>query len=187
MTTSELTAIASDQGSRATTRVLDVSGWLALYGQPLTSWLVPDWSVRHLAEPVYLAVLANIAVVAFITLVRLTGARGSRSERTVLALFLAGMPVIYVSSWLLSPQPGWLWVELSGCAIFSALAWLGSVRSAWFLALGILAHGVFWDLWHHDQTSFIPNWYTIGCGITDFGVSLYAAIQVPWFRSRAGA
>jgi hypothetical protein len=187
MTTSDLTAMPSNLLSRPTTRALDVVAWLALYAQLLTGALAPDWSLRHLAEPVYLAVLANVASVAFITLVRVTGSRGSRAERTALALFLAGMPLIYASSWFLAPQPGWLGVELLGIAIFTAFAWLGSVRSPWFLALGILAHGLCWDLGHHDRTSFIPNWYTIGCGVTDVCVSFYAAVQVPWFGNSPGA
>jgi hypothetical protein len=186
MTTSDLTAMPSNPMSRALLRALDVSAWLALYAQLLTTGLVPEWSARHFAEPVYLAVIANAAAVAFITLVRVTRSRGSRAERTTLALFLAGMPLIYLSSWLLSPEPGWLWVEVLGVAIFTTLAWLGSERSPWFLALGILAHGVLWDVWHHDRTSFIPNWYAIGCAITDFAVAFYAAVQVPWFKHNAG-
>ena len=164
----------------ATTR--DVTAFGFLYAQLLiTLRIVPDWSPVHIAEPVYLASVAAVATAVSITLIRLSGRRGAWIERLLLASFLGGMPLVYVLSWMLSPQPGWLPIELVGVVLFGSAALLGMSRSAWFLAAGIAAHGLFWDLWHYDHTTFIPNWYTIGCLIADVGIGVYAALQAPAF------
>jgi len=168
--------------------VRDVVGFGFLYAQlAATFWLVPDWSPAHIGEPVYLAALANVVTAAAITAIRLSGRRGSDAERLVLAVFLAGMPLIYLSSWLLAPQPGWLAGELVGTALFAALAFIGWRRSIWVLAFGIAAHGLAWDLWHYDHATFIPNWYALGCLITDVSLGIYVALQAPFFASSVGA
>jgi hypothetical protein len=145
--------------------------------------LVPRWSITHLREPVYLAVVASILTTVWITILRLRGRRGSKLERWTLALFLAGMPVVYVWSWLRAPQAGWLGIELVGLVLFAGLAALGLLRSFWFLAAGIAAHGLFWDLGHYGRTTFIPDWYTIGCLIVDIGIGVYAAVEAHNHRS----
>ena len=44
-----------------------------------------------------------------------------------------------------------------------------------------------WDLWHYDHATFIPNWYALGCLITDVSLGIYVALQAPFFASSAGA
>jgi hypothetical protein len=151
----------------------------------VTPFIVPDWSLAHLVEPPYLAALASIITSLLILGLWIAGKRGSQLERQVLALFLAGMPVIYLASLALEPQPGWLAIELVGLVLFVGLAFLGWTRSVWFLAGGIAAHGVFWDAWHHGRVEFVPSWYTLGCFIVDVGLGIYVATQVPRFRLRA--
>jgi hypothetical protein len=156
----------------------DLLGLACLYAQLGASlWIVPDWSPS--AEPVYLAAVGGVATSVFIAILRAAGMRGSAVERTALALFLGGMPLVYVASWLVAPAPGWLGIELVGVAIFVPLAVLGMTRSAWFLAAGIVAHGLGWDLWHYGHTPFVPDWYTIGCLVADVGIGIYAAIEAP--------
>jgi hypothetical protein len=163
----------------------DLAGLACLYTQLGASyWIVPDWSISHLGQPVHLAAIAGLATSALIAMLHLRGIRGSSIERTVLAVFLGGMPFVYVASWLVSPEPGWLGIELLGVAIFVPLAILGTTRSAWFLAGGIAAHGLLWDVWHHGRTTFVPDWYTIGCLVADLGIGLYTATQVPRFDGR---
>jgi len=163
-------------------RIRDLIGFTFLYAQlAATFWLVPDWSPTHFGEPVYMAAVANVIVAVAITAIRLSDRRGAPAERFLLALFLGGMPLIYLWSWVLSPQPGWLVPELIGVALFVPAAVLGWRRSIWLLAIGIAAHGVFWDLWHYDRTAFIPNWYVLGCLITDVCLGVYVALQVPAF------
>jgi hypothetical protein len=159
-------------------RARDIVAFAFLYAQLAgIVWLVPRWSIALLREPLYLAVVATILTTAAITVLRLRGRRGSALERWILALFLAGMPVVYIWSWLRAPQPGWLGIELLGLVLFAGLAALGLFRSPWFLAGGIAAHGLGWDLWHYGRTEFIPDWYTIGCLIADIGLGVYAAVE----------
>lgn len=148
-----------------------------------TAALVPDWSPARLGEPVYQASWASVATTVGLIAMRGVGPRTIGTERLLLALFLGGMPIVYITSWLLSPQTGWLPIELIGAAIFCSLAWLGVSRWAGYLAAGILLHGVAWDLWHHGRTTFIPDWYTIGCLIADLGIGLYAALRLPAFAT----
>jgi hypothetical protein len=161
----------------------DLAGLACLYAQLVASWwIVPDWSLSHVGEPVFLAAIGGVATSVSIALLRLSGMRGSSAERALLALFLGGMPFVYVASWLVAPEPGWLGIELVGVMIFVPLAVLGATRSAWYLAGGIAAHGLLWDVWHHGRTTFVPDWYTIGCLVADVGIGLYTATQVPFFR-----
>jgi len=161
---------------------LDVVGFSALIAQLVASLVllarVPslDFSV-----PVVQASAAGILSTLLIVSIRARGLRGSRAERLLLALFLGGMPLVYVGSWFRLQQPGWLWIELVGTCVFVVLAVLGWRRSAWFLAGGILAHGLLWDLPHHARQEFVPTWYTLGCLIVDVGMAIYAAVEVPWF------
>ncbi|MDX2166030.1 MAG: hypothetical protein SF182_03170 [Deltaproteobacteria bacterium] len=160
----------------------DLVGFAFLYAQLLsTFWLVPDWSPAHLLQPVYLAAVGGIVTTFAITGIRVSGRRGSVIERLLLAVFLAGMPLIYLSSWLLAPQSGWLAGELLGVAWFVGLAIAGWRGSIWWLAIGIAAHGVGWDLWHYRHATFIPNWYAVGCLLTDLSLGLYVATQAPAF------
>jgi hypothetical protein len=109
-------------------------------------------------------------------------------ERRVLALFLAGMPLVYVASWLVTRGAGtgggWLWVEIAGFPLYTALAILGIRRSPWLLAAGIAAHGLAWDSWHYfTKTAYIPGWYAIGCFLVDIGLGIYIATRIPAWRA----
>ena len=168
--------------SRHDSPVRDLVGFALLYAQlAATFWIVPDWSPSHIGEPTYLAGVGNVVGTFVISAIRLSGRRGSIAERAYLALFLGAMPFVYLSSWILTPQQGWLLPELVGVAIFVAAAVLGWRGSIWWLAFGIAAHGLFWDLWHYGHTAFIPDWYTVGCLITDVSLGVYVALLAPAF------
>ena len=172
--------------SRHDLLIRDLVGFAFLYAQlAATFWIVPDWSLSHSGEPTYLAAVGNIIGTVVISAIRFSGRRGSTAERLYLAVFLGAMPFVYLSSWMLAPQHGWLVPELVGVAIFVAAAKLGWRGSIWWLALGIAAHGLFWDLWHYGHTAFVPNWYTIGCLITDVSLGVYVALQAPAFADRS--
>jgi hypothetical protein len=164
----------------------DVLGLTALYAQlAVTLWIMPSWSPVHAAEPVYLAAVGAVLTTLTITGLRLAGKRGSRAEQRLLATFLAGMPLVYVASWLVTPEPGWLVPEIVGVIVFGALALAGLSRSPWFLAAGIASHGVFWDAWHYGRTSFVPSWYELGCLVADIGFAIYVATQIPSYALTA--
>ena len=142
-------------------------------------WLVPEWSFRHLGEPAYVGMLGSATVVALLLVAR--ALPDTRLERGALALFLVLMPGVYLAAWGLTAHGPWVWVEIAGLAIFATLTILGLLSSPWYLGLGIIAHGAFWDLWHHERVlaqHFIPSWYTIACFIADVGVGTYACLRI---------
>jgi hypothetical protein len=166
----------------------DMLGLVALCGAAVAVLpVVPDWPQRHLAEPAYAATAAYVVTVLGLLALRAWRGRGNWLERVWLASFLAVMPIIYLANLLLYGADGkWLSIELAGVGLYGALAWLGLVRSVWFLALGILAHGVLWDVWHHSL-AFTPDWYATGCMIADVGTALYVATQASAHERHAEA
>jgi hypothetical protein len=108
-------------------------------------------------------------------------------ERNLLAAFLVGMPLVYVARFLLASTGRaanyWLWAEVLGTTIFVALAVLGVKRSPWFLAIGMVLHGLAWDTWHYRNSTYIPNWYAIACLAVDLAFGAYVAARVPAYQS----
>lgn len=149
--------------------------------------LAPDLHVADLIEPTVNAMIAAPVTMTVILALRLSGAQPVW-ERRVLAAFLLLMPTVYLLSLALhGAGAGWLSTELGGQLLYGALAIAGLVHSGWWLVLGIGAHGLAWDLWHYGRTSFIPDWYAVGCMIVDIGWAFYAASRVAvWDSVRGG-
>jgi len=148
-------------------------------------YLVPSW--HGLAtDPCLWASVASAVTILLLLVTRHLGDRARLFEVRWLALFLAGMPVIYLARWILRAGPtrgyGWLLVELAGALVYVTLAVLGLKRH-WLIAAGIAAHGIAWDLWHYvPGSSYIPSWYAIGCLVVDIGLATYAAARIPAWR-----
>ncbi len=117
----------------------------------------------------------------------LAGLWGLNSERNVLAGFLAGMPLVYVSHYLFASTGRManycFWIEVLGTIIFVALAGLGLKGSPCFLAVGIVAHGLAWDTWHYRNSTYIPDWYANACLPVDLAFGAYVAARVPACQS----
>ncbi len=94
-----------------------------------------------------------------------------RAEQIVLAVFLAGMPLIYVEAYLVRGGP--IVGELLGLLSFCVLAALSLWRSPWFLVAGLALHGLGWDLWHLDSP--VPAWYAVNCAVIDVALAVHAA------------
>src|SRR5262245_35826609 len=150
--------------------------------------LVPAWT--DLLDPSILAVIASVVTLILMYVARGLGDAGVALERVTLALFLAGMPVIYLLRWLLfrpvNSAPAWLAIELLGLGIYGLLAVLGLKRSPWFLAIGIAGHGIVWDV-SHWTSPFMPSWYALMCLLVDIGLGFYAAARIPRWRRAATA
>jgi hypothetical protein len=145
-------------------------------------YLVPSWQTAF-TDPCHLAGILAAGTIALLLVTRHLGRRGIVIERRVLALFLAGMQLVYVASWLVTRGAGtgggWLWVEIAGIPLYTALAILGITHSPWLLAVGIAAHGVAGDSWHYfTKTAYIPIWYAIGCFLVDVGLGIYIATRI---------
>lgn len=146
-------------------------------------YLAPSWQSVLTDVCLQAAVFAG-ATITLMYVTRFLGRRGIAIERIAVALFLAGMPVVYIMRWLVNrggAGSGWLWIELLGLVVYVALAVLGLKVSPWFLVAGIAAHGLAWDSWHY-YSAYIPNWYAIACLLADVGLSVYIAARIPAWR-----
>jgi hypothetical protein len=138
----------------------------------------PSW--QNLATDVCL--LAGVLAAATMTLLWITrflGAAGRRIERAWLAAFLAGMPLVYLASWLVHDGHNrlWLGIETLALPVFVLLAVLALKRSPWYLAGGLLAHGLLWDAWHLSGL-VVPAWYARGCLLVDVALGAYVISRI---------
>ena len=158
-----------------------VGTWLGLYRVP--------WHVS--GDPCLIAAAASVVVVTCLWLTRWRGSRGVIFERNLIAGFLVAMPLVYVARYLFvslgHAANYWLWVEVLGVVIFVALAVLGVKRSPWFLAIGMVLHGLTWDTWHYRNSTYIPDWYAIACLAVDLTIGAYVAARVPAYQRAARA
>ena len=153
--------------------------------------LAPSWQGIRTDVCLHAAVAAA-ATIVLLWVTRLLGARGIAIERIVLALFLAAMPVVYILRWLTAADGAgiaWLWLELLGLVVYATLAVMGLKVSPWYLAVGIAAHGIAWDIWHYfTRETYMPHWYAIACLLVDVGIGAYVAARIPawreWKRAR---
>jgi hypothetical protein len=152
------------------------------------TWLLGLYRVPwHVSgDPCLLAAAASGVIVICLWLTRWRGSRRVIFERNLLAGFLVVMPLVYVARYLFasggSAVNHWFWVEIIGTGIFSALAVLGVKRSPWFLAIGMVLHGLTWDIWHYRNSAYIPDWYVIACLAVDLAFGAYVAARVPTYQ-----
>lgn len=128
-----------------------------------TLYLIPSWH-GFLTDPCLWGYAGAIATVVILLITRHLGDRARLFEVRWLAIFLAAMPLIYVARWLLTGAQGygWMLVELGGVVAYATFAVAG-LKNHWFLAAGITAHGLAWDIWHlFPGSSYIPSWYALG-------------------------
>ena len=117
-----------------------------------------------------------LLLVPVLLVLRLRGSAGALWERRILCVVLASMPLVYIESGVIHAAGKWLALEALGLLIFAVWAWLGYHRDPWVLALGLAAHGIAWDSWHH-ASHYIASWYAIACLIIDIGLAAYVALQ----------
>ena len=153
-----------------------VVAWLSVYRVP---WRVPG-------DPCLLAAAATVVIVICLWITRWRGFRAVDFERRLIAGFLAAMPLVYLTRYLLaSAEQGigsWFWVESLGVVVFAALALLGLKLSPWFLAIGIVVHGLAWDIWHYYNSTCIPDWYVIACLAVDLAFGAYVAARIRTYQ-----
>jgi len=152
-----------------------VGTWLSLYRIP--------WQVS--GDPCLLGAGATGGIVGWLWLRRWRGSQGVIFERNLIAGFLVLMPLVYVARYLFAATEAganWFWIEVLGTAIFVGLAVLGVKRSPWFLAIGMVLHGLGWDAWHYGDSTYIPDWYVIACLAVDLSFGAYVAARVPAYQ-----
>jgi hypothetical protein len=97
--------------------------------------------------------------------------------RSIYAVFLAAMPCIYLAAALKRGSSSDVAIELVGVAVFAGLALFGYYKSFLVLGLGIAAHGLGWDLWHHGSASYSASWYPLACLLVDLALGLLVLTQ----------
>ncbi len=154
---------------------IEVSGFLVLFALLAYAWfgLTPRTSLLAYAlNPAYFAlVAATFTAISYLAL-RLMPARTEPLERLLLASLLAGMPLIYFWGALLAGDHRGMALEAVGFGVFATIAVSGYRRSVLLLGLGIVAHGIAWDSWHHNHTAYVESWYPVGCFMVDIGFGL---------------
>ena len=135
-------------------------------------------------DPCLLAVAATLVIVVFLWLARGWGSRGVKFERSFLAMFHVGMPVVYVTRDMFASKGRdaniWFWVEVLGVPLFATLAMVGLKRSPWFLVIGILVHGL--RFLAYRNSTYIPDWYAVFCAAVDLGFAAYVAVRAPAYE-----
>ena len=116
--------------------------------------------IIHGSTQVVLALFAGVVL----ALPYLLYARRTRDRRRVFGVGLLVAATIYIGFAVSKGNLNALLVELIGVALFGILAFLGIRYSAYFLALGWVAH-VAWDLLLHpvNVSSYAPWWYPVAC------------------------
>ena len=101
-----------------------------------------------------------------------------KRERTNYAIALIIAALIYVGFSLFADDSRWILIELVGVAIYLVFAILGLRYSAWFLALGWVAH-IVWDMGLHTSPAilFVPKWYPLLCVAYDVVIAGYIAFR----------
>lgn len=135
--------------------------------------LVPGSLLADPWNPAHFSAAAAAVAFAGIVLFRLFLAGSLRLERLLLALILGFMPLVYVWAALLNGGARDVAIECAGLLVFGGIAMLGFLRSSLLLGLGIAAHGLCWDSWHHRQAAYIEGWYPLGCMGFDFAFGIH--------------
>jgi uncharacterized protein DUF6010 len=139
--------------------------------------LPPRSALYDLFAPETHAAWASVVVALALLLLRLLPRRRLRLERFIYAIFLAGMPFIYLAAALKLGSGSGMAMELVGVPVFTGLAAYGYYKSFPVLGLGIAAHGLGWDLWHHGSVTYIAGWYPLACLVIDLALGFLAMTQ----------
>jgi hypothetical protein len=124
-----------------------------------------------------LAGLATVVVAVALVVFRLLPKRRLRFERLIYAGFLAAMPFIYLAAALKRGSSLDIATELVGVPLFVGLAVFGYYKSFLALGVGLAAHGLGWDLWHHGSASYIAGWYPSACLLVDLALAFLVVTQ----------
>jgi hypothetical protein len=162
-------------------RLLLFTGLGVLFGAFACSWLwlvSPGPLSAYVIDPAHFALVAGTAVAPAYAALALLRHRREGLEKLLLAAFLAAMPAIYLWGALRNHEPNAMLVEFAGFAVYAGWALVGYRRSTLLLGLGIAAHGLGWDSWHHGHASYIESWYPSACLLVDVAFALAIAAHL---------
>lgn len=140
--------------------------------------LAPGSALSEFSKAETLACYAAIVFALALLALRALPARRLLVERFIYAAFLAGMPFVYLAAALIQNDSDGIVIEVVGVPVFVGLAAYGYFRSFAVLGVGIVAHGVGWDLWHHGSAVYIASWYPLACLLADLALGFLAITQM---------
>lgn len=160
---------------------IEVVAYTVLVGAIVYCWagFVPPAATGwdYFRNPAYFALVGATLSAAIYVGVSLVVADSMAWRRLLLALFLAGMPLIYLWAAVVASDRSTVVLESIGLVVIIAMAVFGFRRSLLVLGAGIAAHGIAWDAWHHHRAGYIEPWYPVGCLIVDVAFFGVAAAQ----------
>jgi hypothetical protein len=139
--------------------------------------LPPHSALYDFSTPEAFAGWSSIVAALALVLLRYVFTRRLHFERLIYAAFLAGMPFIYLTAALKQGSGSDIAKELAGVPVYVGLAVFGYTRSFLVLGLGIAAHGLGWDLWHHGSAASIASWYPVACLVIDLALGILVITQ----------
>jgi hypothetical protein len=134
--------------------------------------LVPASFLSTLSNPAHFATLGGLISVVVFTITSIWPPKDPKFARSLVAQVLASMPVFYLWAALRSGTQQDVLIEVAGLFIFVGLALYGYVKSPMILGLGIMAHGLFWDSWHHKHSVIFDSWYPPACLVFDIAAGI---------------
>ena len=122
-------------------------------------------------------VLAVVAVAASMAWLWFTPVA---ERRTAEAIVLAVIAAIYIGFALAERDAGNLLIEVAFATAIIVVAFIGLAHSPYWLAAGLVAHGI-WDLLHHHRhpvlgTREVPRWYPPACLAYDFPLAIFVTL-----------
>src|SRR5215831_1753821 len=139
--------------------------------------LAPRSALAEFSKAETLAGWATVVVAVALVVLRLLPKRRLPVERSIYAVFLAAMPIIYFAAALRLGSSSAIAIELVGVVVFVGLAVFGYYKSFLALGIGVAAHGLGWDLWHRNSASYIASWYPFACMLIDLTLGFLALAQ----------
>lgn len=144
--------------------------------------LVPAPFLFSLSNPAHFATLGGVVTIVAFIVMSIWPPKDPRFAKSLFALVLTSMPVFYLWAAARSGAQQDVFVEIAGLVIFGGISIYGYLKSPIILGLGILAHGLCWDSWHHNHALFFDGWYPSACLIFDIAAGIviiarYSAAQ----------
>jgi hypothetical protein len=148
--------------------------------------LVPASFLVSLSNPANFAVLGGVAAVVAFIVMSIWPPKDPRFAKSLIALVLASMPVFYLWAAVRSGTQQDVLVEIAGLVIF-VISIYGYLKSPIILGLGILAHGLCWDSWHHNHALFFEGWYPSACLTFDVAAGIVIVARYSAAQNTKGA
>jgi hypothetical protein len=134
--------------------------------------LVPASFLSSLSNPAHFASLGGLVCVVVLIGTSIWPPKDPKFAPSLLAQILVSMPIFYIWAAVRAGTQQDVLIEIAGLLIFGGIALYGYLKSPIVLGIGIVAHGLCWDSWHHQHSVIFDSWYPAACLIFDVAVGM---------------